>query len=173
MVSASFCATTATHLLSQIMTRLSISCKTPLSTMKPLMTIHSSALAAEHISMCSGCLVMTEWKDAYTVGDTWIKVRRMTDADIEPSVTHLRAYLRYMAQRDHLPQYARKWMTQYKQLAEVLERDGVPTNTGNDVPACSEDGIIYTCCGGVVFFNDVELVNRINMGEEVWPPVKY
>lgn len=35
------------------------------------------------------------------------------------------------------------------------------------------DGIIYTCCGGVVFFNDVELVNRINMGEEVWPPVKY
>lgn len=24
------------------------------STMKPLMTIHSSALAAEHISMCSG-----------------------------------------------------------------------------------------------------------------------
>ena len=123
--------------------------------------------------MCSGCLVMTEWKDAYTVGDTWIKVRRMTDADIEPSVTHLRAYLRYMAQRDKLPPYARKWMTQYKQLAEVLERDGVPTNTGNDVSACSEDGIIYTCCGGVVFFNDVELVNRINMGEEVWPPVKY
>lgn len=105
---------------------------------------------------------MTEWKDAYTVGDTWIKVRRMTDADIEPSVTHLRAYLRYMAQRDNLPQYARKWMTQYKQLAEVLERDGVPTNTGNDVPACSEDGIIYTCCGGVVFFNDVELANREN-----------
>lgn len=39
---------------------------------------------------------------------------------------------------------------------------GVPTNTGNDVPACSEDGIIYTCCGSVVFFNDVELVNRAN-----------
>lgn len=116
---------------------------------------------------------MTEWKDAYTVGDTWIKVRRMTDADIEPSVTNLREYLRYMAQRDNLPQYARKWMAQYKQLAEVLERDGVPTNTENDVPACSEDGIIYTCCGGVVFFNDIELVNRINMGEEVWPPVKY
>lgn len=141
--------------------------------MKVLWTTHLSALAAEHISMCSGCLVMTEWKEAYGADGRWRKVRRMTEADIKPSLRYIKEYLSDMSERNNLPPHAQYYVMLFKQLAETLKSNGIPTNSRGDVPACSEDGIIYTYFGRVVLFNDVELVNRINMGEEIWPPIKY
>lgn len=123
--------------------------------------------------MCSGCLAMTEWKYAYGADGRWRKVRRMTEADIKPSLRYIEEYLNDMSERNNLPPRAQRYVMLFKQLAETLKNNGIPTDPRGDVPACSESGIIYTYFGRVVLFSDVELVNRINMGEEIWPPVRY
>lgn len=123
--------------------------------------------------MCLGCLVMTEWKEAYGADGRWRKVRRMAEADIKPSLRYIKEYLSDMSERNNLPPHVQYYVMLFKQLAETLKSNGIPTDSRGDVPACSEDGIIYTYFGRVVLFNDVELVNRINMGEEIWPPIKY
>lgn len=116
---------------------------------------------------------MTEWKYAYGADGRWRKVRRMTEADIKPSLRYIKEYLSDMSERNNLPPHAQYYVMLFKQLAETLKSNGIPTDSRGDVSACSEDGIIYTYFGRVVLFNDVELVNRINMGEEIWPPIKY
>lgn len=116
---------------------------------------------------------MTEWKYAYGADGRYRKVRRMTEADIKPSLRYIKEYLSDMSERNNLPPHAQYYVMLFKQLAETLKSNGIPTDSRGDVPACSEEGIIYTYFGRVVLFNDVEFVNRINMGEEIWPPIKY
>ena len=116
---------------------------------------------------------MTEWKDIYDAQGFWRKVRRMTDADIAPTIASMKLYLKHTADRADLPRYVQECVALVKTLVKALEKNGVPVNSDGEVPACFENGIICTHFGRVIFFDDVELVNRINMGEEVWPPVKY
>lgn len=63
-------------------------------------------------------------------------------------------------------QLLKNWEYRYPECAK---EDSCTIHTYDD----ARTFVLNSCCGGVVFFNDVELVNRINMGEEVWPPVKY
>ena len=107
--------------------------------------------------MCLGCLVMTEWKEFCSADGIWRRVRRMTEADIKPSLRYIKEYLSDMSERNNLLPRAQRYVMLFKQLAETLEDNGIPVNSLGDVPACSESGIICTCYGSVVFFNDVDL----------------
>lgn len=116
---------------------------------------------------------MAEWKDIYDAEGFRRKVRRMTNADIAPTIASMKIYLKHTATAQILPQYVKECVALVKTLVKALEKNGVPVNSAGEVPACFENGIICTNFGRVIFFDDVKLMNRINMGEEVWPPVKY
>lgn len=99
---------------------------------------------------------MTEWKDIYDVNGFPRLVRRMTEADVKPSIEHLESYLDDMAKRKNLPFYAQNYIKTVESVVEVLKRDGVPVNSCGDVPACNANGTIFTNYCHMVFFNDIE-----------------
>ncbi len=112
--------------------------------------------------MCSGCLVMTEWKEVYCASGIPCQVRRMTGADVKPSIEHFESYLDDMAKRKNLPFYVQNYIKTVEAVVEVLKHDGVPINSCGEVPACHANGTMLTYYCHMVFFNDIEDLNREN-----------
>lgn len=137
-----------------------MSCAAGLTKMKISLITHSYALAAGYIGMCLGRPLMTEWKDVYGVDGSLCQVRRMTKADVKPSIIHLETYLNDMAKRKDLPPHAQNYIKTAEAVVKVLRRDGVPVNSCGEVPACNANGIILTYYCHMVYFNDIEDLNR-------------